>query len=409
MIDRFSSKIKVTKIIISLLLVASMLVACGDSSDSTGQESESVTTEATTKEITTEAATEKTSENDTQEAVETEEASPTDIVLEPDFPEVGEEVLHINCISSYEPDVQNAVDYFLNKYPEYEELIEIKSDWDYPVADSFYDDGGVVYYEHDYMIDYTDKLIDVEDVGITTDLYSTSYESVVNAGTFDGKLKMITNVCNPFGFFYKKEMAEEIFGTSDQEDIQALMSDWDGFIEVAESLNSEGKFILSNLDNLSNEYGTGLLDSNESGSDIISKLEACNAAKGDEVYSDAWYSDFENDEVFGFYGPLWSVWLMDSENKVDYGVCAGPQGFVAGGCYYAICDNCTNEGLAALFVYTICCEEEAIKYCGENQFNDGLPNCSSVALTVNHTDQVDKIVTVGNAYKAFDESAKMAE
>ena len=54
-------------------------------------------------------------------------------------------------------------------------------------------------------------------------------------GTFVG----IPNTAAPGGVFYRRDLAKEYFGTDDPEEIGKMMSDWDGFLEMAQTIKEK--------------------------------------------------------------------------------------------------------------------------------------------------------------------------
>jgi ABC-type glycerol-3-phosphate transport system substrate-binding protein len=79
------------------------------------------------------------------------------------------------------------------------------------------------------------------------------YPNVVETGTNDitGEIRALSYQNTPGVVMYRRSLAREYFGTDDPSEIQKLMSDWDKFTEMAETVKtkSEGKsFMLSSVD-----------------------------------------------------------------------------------------------------------------------------------------------------------------
>lgn len=101
----------------------------------------------------------------------------------------------------------------------------------------------------------SDILYDLSDLKPHADAYR-SYENTIEDGTnFEtGEVRAYSYQNTPGAVFYRRSLAREYFGTDDPSEIQKLMSDWDKFTEMAETVKtkSEGKsFMLSSVDEFS--------------------------------------------------------------------------------------------------------------------------------------------------------------
>ncbi|MBN1891752.1 MAG: extracellular solute-binding protein [Clostridiales bacterium] len=94
-------------------------------------------------------------------------------------------------------------------------------------------------------------LYDLSDLKPHADVYR-SYANTIEVGTnFEtGEVCAYSYQNTPGAVFFRRSLAREYFGTDDPSEIQKLMSDWDKFTEMAETVKtkSEGKsFMLSSV------------------------------------------------------------------------------------------------------------------------------------------------------------------
>ena len=63
-----------------------------------------------------------------------------------------------------------------------------------------------------------------------------TFPAVVQVGTHDGIAKGFSYQSTPGGFFYRRSIATECFGTDDPAAVQALVADMDKFVEAAATI-----------------------------------------------------------------------------------------------------------------------------------------------------------------------------
>ncbi|MBO5388521.1 MAG: extracellular solute-binding protein [Lachnospiraceae bacterium] len=280
--------------------------------------------------------------------------------------------------------------HFRNRYPEYSDLVITKNldlsgtGPDYEEAiDELMAVGGaevpsIFVADNDVIKQFMakDYVIPVSDIGITEEMYANAYDYTVQMGTVDGELKSLAWQATPGVVAYRTDIAEEVLGYSDPDRIQSeALGDWDKFFETAEKMKAAGYYITSGPD----EIKYAMMDSAESPwvvngclnidpaveqyLDYSKKLADGGYTKNAQQWSFEW-TDNMADDVFCYFGCSWfipwSLTVEETEAFGKYNVVVGPAPYHWGGSYVMVTEECTNKELAALVLYTMCCDEKAM-------------------------------------------------
>ena len=99
--------------------------------------------------------------------------------------------------------------------------------------------------EADYIIKYvnSDYTMDVSKIGVSS--LDTEYKYTVDAATDtrNGQLKGVSFQCCPAALIYRRSIAEAVLGTSEPAEVQAKLSDWTKFNEVAKQAKELGYYM----------------------------------------------------------------------------------------------------------------------------------------------------------------------
>lgn len=191
---------------------------------------------------------------------------------------------------------------------------------------------------------------------------------------------------------YRTDYAEKYLGITNQEEMQELLSSWDTFLSVAETLNEKSNGKVKMLTNSSELWMsvesamTGLWMSNDKldvSEDTISRwlnyindLGKCNAFRGSKVMSDDWYSAV-SDGVFCFFSAPWlnknvsslnadtnTIFSTAKNNGQSFGkwkTSLAPNGFVYGGSWLYSSINSQNKQLAGKIIKKFTCDPEFMR------------------------------------------------
>ena len=392
------------------------LVACGKDKEEKKDETTAATTEAT--------------EDDTTEEADTTEATDTDSDVAITVPSADGEAIHVY---SWNEELGSRIDsHFRTKYPELSDLV-IYENLDVSGTGEEYKTGiqnainanddnvpSIVAADNDVALYFAqqDWAIPLEDAGLTLDMYKNAYQFTIDYGTIDGKLKAMGWQAPAGCFVYRTDIAEDVLGAKTPDEVQALVKDWDTFLETAETLKKAGKYIVSGPDDLKYAF----IDQKKSpwvkddtlniDSCITDYLETSKKIYDNDyslksaMWSSEWTANMSSGDVFGYFGCTWFVqWCLAEDSHGMWNVCTGPVSFHWGGTYLVITDKCPNKELAALVLYTLCCDEDVAYdlYADDYDFPN---NQAAVQKLIADGVGSNPILGGQNPLEAWDEAAK---
>ncbi len=218
--------------------------------------------------------------------------------------------------------------------------------------------------EADYINKYVDSPYtkDVSEIGWST--LPTQYDYTVKAATSaDGKLKGVSFQCCPAGVIYRRSIAKDVIGSDDPADVQAALSDWTKFDDVAKQAKEKGYYMtpsfVSTYRTYSNNTTGAWMDANNNitiDAQIDAYLEQAKTyvEKGYTQPYGIW-SDETNNQMFKdsktmcFFGPAWyynfsMTNAQDPEKGCsgDWGLCEGPAAYFWGGTWLLASSSTDN-------------------------------------------------------------------
>ena len=243
--------------------------------------------------------------------------------------------------------------------------------------------------EADYILKYVNSgyTQDVTAIGVTD--FSNTYEYTVQACTStEGVIKGVSFQCCPSALIYRRSIAEDVLGTSDPDEVQALLSDWDKFNAVAADAKAKGYYMTASDAEtyrvFSNNVTSSWVDA-DGNLNIDASIQAwMDQAK---TYSDNGYTintgiwdDTKNVQMFAdgktmcFFGPAWYFNFcmgnaQDPENGCsgDWAICQGPQAHFWGGTWLLAASGSDNPTMIADIMNTFINDEEVCSKLVENE------------------------------------------
>lgn len=240
--------------------------------------------------------------------------------------------------------------------------------------------------EADYALKYVNGpyTMSVAEVGLTdadiANQYKYTQEVVTDA---NGVLQGTTWQATPGLFAYRRDIAKEVLGTDDPTEVQALLSDWTKFNEVATKMKEAGYFMLSGYDDsyrtFSNNVEKTWVNSNyeiiidEQLMDWVDQTKTYTENgynNGTSLWADQWKADQgSSGKVFGFFYSTWGINFTLLENAEDnkgekdglygqYAVCEGPQAYFWGGTWLIASAGCDNKEEVADIMKALTCNED---------------------------------------------------
>jgi multiple sugar transport system substrate-binding protein len=174
--------------------------------------------------------------------------------------------------------------------------------------------------ETDYVYKYTDAAADVAmpltDLGIDPDKdLADQYDfTKTTASDADGVQRGSTWQCCPGLLVYRRDIAKDVFGTDDPEEVGKKMKDWDTAKATAEELKAKGYYTFSSYADTFRLYGNSISQPwVEDGATTVNvDQQVMNWIKDSKEWLDAGYL---NKTVKGQWNDDWNK-AMGSESKV---------------------------------------------------------------------------------------------
>lgn len=208
--------------------------------------------------------------------------------------------------------------------------------------------------EADYILKYVDSdytLDVVNDIGFN-DL-DTMYQYTKDAATDSaGVLKGVSFQCCPAALIYRRSIAKDVLGTEDPAEVQAALSDWSKFDDVAAQAKAKGYYMTASYvetyRTFSNNTTTPWVDENNNlqmDDAILTYIDQADKymKSGYTLPAGVW-DDEKNQQMFAdgktmcFFGPAWYYNFcmgnaQDPEKGCsgDWAICEGPQAYFWGG------------------------------------------------------------------------------
>ncbi len=216
--------------------------------------------------------------------------------------------------------------------------------------------------EADYALKYVNSQFTtpLADIGISDSDTAEMYDYTKQVATAtDGSLRAVSWQATPGLFAYRRDIAKEVLGTDDPEQVQAELSDWDKFDAVAAKMAEKDYKMLSGFDDsyrvFSNNVSKPWVDGDTiQVDDMLMKWVDQTKDYTDKGYNnktslwdDTWGADQgPNGKVFGFFYSTWGINFTLAGNSLATAVKDGGKEEVGNGLYgqYAVC-----EGPAAFF------------------------------------------------------------
>ncbi len=208
---------------------------------------------------------------------------------------------------------------------------------------------------------------------------SGMYDYAAEMGTNeDGEVVALTWQTTPGGWFYRRSIANEVFGTDDPDEVAALFADWDAVLANAEILKNAGYTMFAGIGETIFRifYSNRAAPWVENDEFIIDDQikEYFRAAKtirdaGYDAKLSDWTGPFmeamntspEDADVFVYGWPTWGLQfvLAGQENSSgDWAVTTGPGPFFWGGTWLGIYKDSENKEAAWEFVRMLTQDEE---------------------------------------------------
>lgn len=214
--------------------------------------------------------------------------------------------------------------------------------------------------------------VPLSELGITEDDYTNAYDYTVDIGTDNnGVLKAASWQATPGGYCYNATLAEQYLGIKTPEEMQAKISDWDGFAAMAAELSeaTDGSVtVAASLDDMWQCYATStnspwLIDgkiNTQTAREFTEMIVPYVQNNSIDVSVAQWgeYDWMVLGKEEGTLGYFFSTWCLTAGNQLEQ-ICGaegnwrlvqGPQEYFWGGSWLCVSPNCDNKTEAAQFI-----------------------------------------------------------
>lgn len=219
----------------------------------------------------------------------------------------------------------------------------------------------------------------IADTPITEEMYANAYAYTKELGSANGEWKALSWQATPGCLVYRADIAEEVLGTSDPDEVAAKVEGWDNFFAVADEMKEAGYKMVSGADEIKyaalNQRTQPWVSDDSAlqlGDEVTTYLE--NAKKlydGDytnkaNTWAETWAGSMAEGDVFCYFGCTWFLGTVEgncTDDKANFGnwrICAAPVGYNWGGTFLMIGKDTPDMDLAAYFVYMMTCDEDVL-------------------------------------------------
>jgi len=237
--------------------------------------------------------------------------------------------------------------------------------------------------EADYASKYcdTDYTMALSDLGITSEDLSDQYEytqTIVKDSS--GKVKGSSWQAASAGLIYNRDIALEVLGTEDPEEVQAAVADWDKYNETAGKMADAGYTMCSVMDTYrtysNNVSGKWVQDNKVVVDDNLMnwvddsmELVDANAETTYALWGDDWAKGkYPEGKQFCYFGPAWFFnFCLDADkegtvaNSGRWGFCEGPQSYYWGGTWICAATGTDNPNLVKDIILTMTTDQTVLK------------------------------------------------
>lgn len=246
--------------------------------------------------------------------------------------------------------------------------------------------------EADYATKYTKSgyALDVaSDVGLTEEDLAGQYQYTKDIVTVDGVQRGTTWQATPGLFAYRRSIAKEVLGTDDPAEVQAALSDWTKFNDVAKKTKDAGYFMLSGYDDTYRAFSNNMSAPWVEGTTIRMDDNITAWIDQTKEYTDKeynnkttlWAPEWSADQgpdgkVFGFFYSTWGInftllgnSLADPDGEKaegngiygDYAVCEGPAPYYWGGTWICAAKGTDNLSFIKDLMLRLTCDAATMK------------------------------------------------
>ncbi|MBQ9567695.1 MAG: carbohydrate ABC transporter substrate-binding protein [Lachnospiraceae bacterium] len=284
--------------------------------------------------------------------------------------------------------------------------------------------------EADYALKYVNAdpavAMSMDDLGITANDIADQYQYTKDIVTDSkGALRGLSWQACSAGLIYNRDIAKEVLGTEEPDEVQEFVKDWATFNKTAADLKKAGYFVESTVNDSYRVYSNNVSKPWVDGTTVqidpnieqwVTDSKALVDAKQTntyELWSDDWNKGFYPEgKVFAYFGPAWLInfcMAADTEGSVAnagrWGLCVGPQSFYWGGTWICGAVGTDNPSLVKDIMLTMTTDKAVLKEIVEKD-SDCVNSPSLLKELASDTTFGSKILGGQNPYQQLADGAE---
>ena len=224
-------------------------------------------------------------------------------------------------------------------------------------------------------------LVPLDDIEGTEDMYQ--YTKTVATST-DGKLLGLSWQATPGGFFYKEDVAKQV-GINSVEEMEAKISTWDGYLELAAACKAKEIAIASSITDpvkvfLSKREKPWVVDGKiqmekvmfgptteeKNCFDVVRELHQKEYTHQTSERNPGWFSDIDKSNELGYFCSSWGLnfdLIPTAKNTAGkWKMCKAPVNYFKGGTWLAVPEGAEKVEQAKEFIKFVISKEKMFRY-----------------------------------------------
>ena len=205
---------------------------------------------------------------------------------------------------------------------------------------------------------------------------SDVWDYIVSVGTDgEGVLRALSWQASPGSVMYRRDIARDVLGTDDPEEVAAMLSSEEAMLDVAATLKESGIKMFASWQDIFNMQFSDrenpwvvddtlvIDDSMISFMDTAKTIVENGYDLGVDPWAPEWTAAVESDDTFCYVLPSWGYQFVvkpaADKTMGEWAMCQGPVPYVKGGTWLGIYKDSPNKDLAWAFLSYCCLDSEA--------------------------------------------------
>lgn len=205
---------------------------------------------------------------------------------------------------------------------------------------------------------------------------SDVWDYVVSVGTDDGgTLRALSFQASPGSIMYRRDIAQDVLGTDDPDEVAAMLTDESAMLDVAAKLKESGIKMFASWQDIFNMEFSNRAEPWVVDDKLVideSMLSFMDTAKtitdngydlGVDPWAPEWIAAVDSADTFCYVLPSWGYQSVVKPGAVEtageWAMCQGPIPYVKGGTWLGIYKDSPNKDLAWAFLSYCCLNSEA--------------------------------------------------